>query len=152
MTEDEIIGFVRSLPGAAVVTVGKDAEGPEAARGDSFFFHDPHGDDPDARRFPFATLVTHDYPGFDTASQLDRPGVFRLNIAVGRKLFGELLGHGPETAPADAPDHTAGDRILPHPVYAAQGWVCVLNPAQATAGRARDLLAAAHDRARRRHR
>ncbi|MEW2546894.1 DUF6194 family protein [Streptomyces sp. NPDC047002] len=148
MTEDEIIRYVRSLPGAVALTAGEETGAPEAAWGDSFFFHDPDGDTPQARRFPFATLVTHDYAGFDTASRLDRPGAFRLNIAVGRELFTELLGQGPEAAPATAPDYTAPDRLLPHPVYAAQGWIAVVNPAGSTAARVPGLLAAAHDRAR----
>jgi hypothetical protein len=152
MTEDEIIGYARSLPGTAVVAVGEESGGPEAARGDSFFFHDPESDGPEARRFPFATIVTHDYAGFDTASRPDRPGVRRLDIAVGRKLFGELLGHAPGAAPADPPRTATDRRFLPHPVYAAQGWVSVLSPAGTCGERARDLLAAAHERALRRHR
>jgi hypothetical protein len=30
------------------------------------------------------------------------------------------------------PDHTAFDRILPHPVYAKEVWVCVLNRSRHT--------------------
>jgi hypothetical protein len=57
---------------------------------------------------------------------LRRPGVFRLNIGVSRATFERLLG-------ADAePDYTALDRILPHPVYARQLWVSILNPSDAT--------------------
>ena len=41
---------------------------------------------------PFATIVTKDYTGFDTASDLNRPGVFRLNVGVGRDTFRALFG------------------------------------------------------------
>src|SRR5919201_1444819 len=81
MTEDDIIAFVTSLPGVVAVTAGEANGAPEVAWGDSFFFYDPDGK-PSARRMPFATIVTKDYDGFDTASNLNRPGVFRLNIGV----------------------------------------------------------------------
>lgn len=41
------------------------------------------------------------------------------------------------------------DHLIPHPVYAAQGWVAILNPGERTGDLARALLAEAHDRARR---
>jgi hypothetical protein len=44
--------------------------------------------------------VTQDYDGFDTGSNLNRPGVFRLNIAVGRDRFEELLGYGRPLTPS----------------------------------------------------
>jgi hypothetical protein len=123
------------------------------AWGDSFFYYDPDGTAAD-RRMPFATIVTKDYDGFDTASDLDRPDVFRLNIAVGRTRFEELLGY-PPAAHAERSaglDHTVVDQLIPHPVYASQGWVAILNPGEATAELARTLLAEARDRAAQRHR
>ena len=134
------------------MVAGEDNGAPEVAWGDSFFFYDP-GDDPANRKMPFATIVTKDYPGFDTVSNLDRPGVYRLNIAVGRRRYQELFGHAP-AAHADHSgdyDYAALDRVLPHPVYAVQGWASVLNPGEATAERARALLAEAHARAAERH-
>jgi hypothetical protein len=55
----------------------------------------PRGDAPGNRRFPFATIVIKVSAGFDTASNLNRPGVFPLNIAVGRDKFRELIGYSP---------------------------------------------------------
>lgn len=152
MTADEIIAFVSSLPGVATVTASEANGAPEAAWGDSFFFYDPD-DDAASRRMPFATIVTQDYDGWDTASDLNRPGVFRLNIAVGRTAFEKLTGYPPgehETRPVRL-DYTALDRLIPHPAYAAQAWVSILNPGEATAGQARALLTDAHARAVRRH-
>lgn len=151
MTVSELIEFLVGLPGVDVVTAGPENGAPEVSWGDSFFFYDPGGDLPPDRRFPFATLVMNNYPGFDTASDLDRPGVFRLNIAVGRTVFGEIVGHPPEVQ-ADGVDHAALDRLVPHPVYATQGWICVLNPGAATGERVRSVLVAAHARAAARHR
>jgi hypothetical protein len=152
MTADEIIALVSSLPGVAIVTASQANGAPEAAWGDSFFFYDPDDDDAN-RRMPFATIVTQDYDGWDTASDLNRPGVFRLNIAIGRTAFEKLTGYPPgehETRPVRL-DYTALDRLIPHPAYAAQAWVSILNPGEATAGQARALLTDAHARAVRRH-
>jgi len=97
----------------------------------------------------FATIVTTDEHDEGTPSSLSRPGVFRLNIGVGRATFERLVGSISE------PDYAAFDRILPHPVYAKQLWISILNPSDATF---RDvvmpLLTEAHDRlaaARARH-
>src|SRR5215213_5838188 len=95
MTEDEIIQFVKALPGVEVLTASEDNVAPEVAWGDTFFFYDPDKALPTDRRFPFATIVINDYPGFDTASDLNRPGVFRVNIVTERNTFRDLLGHLP---------------------------------------------------------
>jgi hypothetical protein len=98
---------------------------------------------------PFATIVTKDYPGFDTESRLDRPGVFRLNVGVGKAKFAELLGYPPaeHARHADEFDYTAFDTVIPHPAYAVQAWVSFVNPGPATAELAAGLLVATHARA-----
>jgi len=105
--------------------------------GASFFSLDPE------KHFPnFATLVTTDEFDGDQVSNLSaRPRVFRLNIGVGRESFDRLVGG------LTAPDYAAFDRFLPHPVYAKQRWISILNPSDKTF---RDvivpLLTEAHDR------
>lgn len=116
---------------------------------DSFFMYDPGHLIPVNRRFPFATLVTGDR--HDTVSNLDRPGVFRLNIGVGKETFRSLFGA--EESPADSGgtagdyDFTALDRLMPHPVYGRMYWSCVLNPGEATWPMAQALLAEAYEMA-----
>ncbi len=79
----------------------------------------------DDKNWPnFVTIVTTDE--HDTASSLSRPGFFRLNIGVSRATFQRVAGGAAE------PDFTAADRIVPHPVYAAQHWISVVNPTGAT--------------------
>ncbi|MEV7808145.1 DUF6194 family protein [Microbispora sp. NPDC088329] len=153
MTENDVIEFVTGLPGVVAFTAGEDNGAPRAAWGDTFFYYDPD-DLPSNRQMPFATIVVTDYEGFDTASDLNRPGVFRVNIGVGRAVFEEVLGYPPAAHAGrhEAVDYRALDRILPHPVYAAQSWICVLNPGDATADRMRTLLTGAHARAAARHR
>ena len=153
MTETEIIALARELEGVFVLTATAESGAPEVAWGDSFIYYDP--DDSEAnRKMPFATVVCSNYPGFDTESQLDREGVFRLNVAVGRAAYEQLIGH-PPSAHAERHadyDYAAFDTITPHPVYATQGWASIVNPGPRTADQARQLLAEAYDLARTRHR
>jgi hypothetical protein len=145
MTEGEIIQFIRDeLDGIVVVTASAENGAPEAAWGHSFFFYDPTDSIPEDRRMPFATIVTSDYEGFDTSSHLNREGVFRLNMWVSRETMGSRF------SPDEEVDPTVLDRIIPHPVYAAQSWVSVLNPGDASTADAIDLLREAHAGAKRR--
>jgi len=98
------------------------SEAPESNWG-NYFFH--LGDD---QYRPFATIVIRDMPGFDEQSRLDRPDVVRLNLHVGRDEFMRRFGFPPRESAAHRFDYAALDEVLPHPVYGAQGWVCVLNP------------------------
>ena len=87
----------------------------------------------------FATLVTTDE--YDDRSNLSRPGVFRLNIGVSRATFDRLL----ESRTAD--DYAVLDRLLPHPEYARQHWVAILNPSVASFDEiVKPLLHEAYDR------
>ncbi|UBU15833.1 DUF6194 family protein [Nonomuraea gerenzanensis] len=154
MTQDDIITFVSGLPGTVTFTAGPEIGAPEMAWGDTFFYYEPEGLDrpPADGRLPYATIVTKNYEGFDTASALDRPGVFRLNAAVGRVAFERIIGYSP-AAHAEhhaGLDYTVLDQVIPHPLYAAQSWVCVLNPQDEE--RTRAILTDAHARAAQRHR
>ncbi|SDH91334.1 hypothetical protein SAMN05421505_12641 [Sinosporangium album] len=154
MNKEDITTFVTGMAGVHTVKASEGDGSPEAAWGDTFFFYDPKRDLEQNPRLPFATIVTKDYPGHDTASDLNRPGVFRLNISVGRAGFQDVVGY-PPAAHADhhaEHDYRAQDTLMPHPLYAVQGWVCVLNPGEATAARARSLIVDAHARAVRQHR
>ena len=96
----------------------------------------------DEKNWPnYATIVTTDEHDDGAPSDLARPGAFRLNIGVGRETFERLVGS------MDAPDYAAYDQLLPHPVYAKQLWISILNPSEATF---RDvvmpLISEAHDR------
>jgi Family of unknown function (DUF6194) len=105
--------------------------------------------DPDKHWPNFATIVTTDEHDEGAPSNLARPGVFRLNVGVGRATFERLVGSMTE------PDYAAFDRLLPHPVYAKQLWISILNPSDATfQDVVLPLLTEAHDRlaaARARH-
>jgi Family of unknown function (DUF6194) len=89
----------------------------------------------------FATIVTTDEHDMGTPSDLARDGVFRLNIGVGKETFERLAGTEAN------PDYAALDVILPHPVYAKQRWLSILNPSRRSFEEVvKPLIAEAHDR------
>ena len=99
------------------------------ARGDSFYFFDPRDGRPVDQRFPFATLVTGDL--LVDGSNVSKPGVFRVAVGVSGATFRSLFGEDAAEA-AGAGDPLELDRVTPHPVYARQHWVTVLNPSEET--------------------
>lgn len=101
--------------------------------GYSFFFV---GDD---HRLPFASIATSDNE-FDNVSRLDRDGVFRVNIGVGKAMFSKLLG----SSTAEDLDYAALNAFMPHPHYSRQHFVCILNPAGENEETTRQLLVEAH--------
>ncbi|WP_210408081.1 DUF6194 family protein [Allokutzneria sp. NRRL B-24872] len=122
--------------------------------GDLFFIHDPDGDIPPERTFPYATIVTGDH--YDTVSRLDEPGAYRLNIGLTKATYTALFGAAPterdEKGVLDTGfDHDARDRIVPHPIYASQYWVSVVNPTESTMDTIRPMLVEAHEFVARKH-
>ncbi|HEY7021195.1 MAG TPA: DUF6194 family protein [Ktedonobacterales bacterium] len=149
MDQDDIIQYITDT--FAGVEVQRPDDGPGA--GDTFFFTASQRDVDPTRRQPFATIVTKDYGEFDNLSQLDRPGVFRLNIGVSRETFQKLFGYlpGKQNAESAEYDYAALDRLMPHPVYAPQSFVCVLNPSPETFKTVKPLLAEAYSLVEARH-
>ena len=97
--------------------------------------------DPEKHWPNYATIVTTDEHDEGAPSNLSRPGVFRLNIGVGRETFQRLVGGMVD------PDYATFEQILPHPVYAKQLWISILNPSDATFREVvMPLLTEAHDR------
>lgn len=103
--------------------------------GYTFFFYGPD------RMRPFATLSASDNE-HDRFSNLDRPGVFRLNIGVGKPTFQSLFGTG--KVDVGTYDFTALNQVMPHPEYAAQHFVCELNPSGVTLEQVQALLTEAY--------
>ncbi|MFC4637447.1 DUF6194 family protein [Deinococcus hohokamensis] len=144
MDDDAVVILLSSLEGVR----------PLRADGDTFFLYDPAGALPPEQQRPFATVVTSDR--HDQASGLDRPGVYRLNLGLKPETHCGLFGPPPRPTPDWHPvdtghDFTALDTLMPHPVYAPLGWVCVLNPSAATFKQMQPLLREAHALAARRY-
>jgi hypothetical protein len=143
MSIDQVLAAVRSLDGVLVLSPTEGDGTPEIAWGDHFVYYAPDGTVP-ANTQPYATIVTKNYPD-DTASDLDRPGRWRLNVHVGRAVAERI------TDRTVRPAGTA-DVVLPHPVYARLGWIAIVNPGEKTMPLVPDLLAGAYERAKARAR
>ncbi len=102
--------------------------------GYTFFFV---GDD---HRLPFVSLADSDND-YDNVSNLNREGVFRINIGVSRETFESLFAD----ANAENVDYKALNVFMPHPDYARQHFVCILNPSGEKEALAKKLMVEAHD-------
>jgi hypothetical protein len=88
---------------------------------------------------PFVTLADSDND-YDSVSNLSREGVFRVNIGVSRQTFESLFAGSADAAV----DYTALNVFLPHPEYARQHFICILNPAGENANRIQQFITEAH--------
>lgn len=109
--------------------------------GYTFFFY---GDD---HRLGFITIANSDNE-YDRVSNLDREGVYRLNIGVSRQTFQSLFGSN--KIDVSSYDFTVLDTIMPHPDYAPQSYICILNPTETTFAELKPLLAEAYEIAQKR--
>jgi Family of unknown function (DUF6194) len=94
------------------------------------FFYNPDSSLP--KGIYFATIKESDGPN-DKASNLDREGIYRLSIGVGKKQYQQLFDDVP-ARPAKGEilhldfDFTNTGMFMPHPIYAWLGWVSINNP------------------------
>ncbi len=130
---DDVVRLVEELGGVLTLRPGPGDGSPEIAWGDVFLYYAPDGVLP--RTQPFATVVTKQYPD-EPPSGLDRPGAFRLDVAASTADVSRWAGGSPGVP----------DTVTAHPVYG--GWLAVVDPGPRTADAVRELLQAAHARAR----
>jgi hypothetical protein len=106
-----------------------------------FFYRDDH-------MHAFATIASTANE-YEKISNLDRPGVYRLNIGVSRETFKSLFGT--KKIDVNAYDFTALDIIMPHPDYSSQHFLCVLSPSEEIFEKIKPFLAEAYDIAMKRY-
>ena len=123
MTQAELEAFVAQLPNVQR----------EENFGYSFFFV---GDD---HRLPFVTFANSDNE-YDKMSNLDREGVFRVNIGVSRETFKNLISY----SDSEDIDYSLLNVFLPHPDYARQNFVCILSPVGDNVEETKRLIVEAH--------
>lgn len=144
MHPDDILDRVRRTDEGLDILTTADAH---------YVYHDPERSTPHDKRQPFATIVLKDEVS-DTASDLTRRGLFRLNIGVGRETYRAMFGPEPGWGPgggvvATGHDFTQLDTWLPHPIYAPMSWICIVSPSDASWPRAKELLDEAYAKAKR---
>lgn len=102
--------------------------------GETGIFYNPGGM---LKRGVYVLTVKEKDGANDRASQLDRRGVYRVNLGLRRETYTRLFGPAPSRPPKGGvvetgADYTALDSLIPHPVYAWMGWAAVLNPSAET--------------------
>ena len=138
MTPDQVVAALTSRFAGLV---------PKSSWGETSLFVNPGGLLPNG--VYFCTLKDHDGAN-DTASQLDRPGVFRVALGLPPARYEDRFGRRPGRPPkggvvATGHDFTALDVLTPHPVYAWMGWVQVLSPSETTFESLWPLFTEAHE-------
>jgi hypothetical protein len=123
MNQSEVEAFVTNLENVQQ----------EENYGYKFFFV---GDD---HMLPFVTIANSDND-YDNVSNLSREGVFRINIGVSRATFDSLVAN----ADAENIDYSVLNTFLPHPEYAKQNWICILNPSDENVETTKQLITEAH--------
>lgn len=147
MTQDEIRAYLAEHAAVRIQIAGPDDGSPDIAWGDTFCYAlDPDGE---ARKMPFATIVIKDYDGFDLESRLNRGGLYRVNLDIGKELFEENFGFAPREFDSHRGkfDFAELGRFFPHPVYGANGWISIIQPDATTRATLELMLDAAIARA-----
>ena len=93
----------------------------------------------DEHLVPFVSVASSDNE-YDSVSNLNREGVYRINIGVGRETFDTLVGN----MKSEDIDYAALDVLMPHPEYAKQHFVCILNPSGDNEAYTKELIVEAH--------
>jgi hypothetical protein len=88
----------------------------------------------------FVTIANADND-WDNVSNLNRDGVFRVNIGVSRETFDRLIGKSSGNEPVD---YSVLNTFLPHPEYAKQNFICILNPSGEKVEKTKELIMEAH--------
>jgi hypothetical protein len=132
MNQQQVEAFVESLP---------NVQSSEAYGYRFYFFGDDH-------RMPFLTIANSDNE-YDNRSNLNREGVFRINLGVRPETFRGMFP--PTESDGSELDYTQLNVFLPHPDYAKQSFLCILNPSGDNVGRLQDLIHEAHGVSRARY-
>lgn len=141
MTPDEILKYcLDNLDGTVEVS----------SWGERGIFYNPENK---LKRGIYVLTVKEKDGDNDKGSQLNREGVFRVNLGVRKKTFSEMFGEVPERPGKGCVvdmdyDFTATDTIIPHPVYAWMSWICILNPSKKSFEQLKPLILEAYEYAK----
>lgn len=118
--------------------------------GESGIFYNPNNT---LKRGIYVLTVKEKDGDNDKSSDLNREGIYRVNIGVRKSTFTGMFGYVParpsKGGTVDMPyGFTQTDKLLPHPVYAWMSWLCVLNPSAATFEQIKPLIKEAYEYAK----
>lgn len=132
--------YLSNLPGTVLVE----------SWGEKGVFYNPGGR---LKRGVYVLTVKEKDGANDRGSNLDRAGVYRVNLGLRKTTFFRLFGDLPSRPSAGRTvemscNFAALNVLLPHPVYAWMGWACVLNPSEQTFEELKPLIGEAYQLAR----
>jgi hypothetical protein len=122
---------------------------PKSSWGETSLFYNPGKTLPNG--VYFCTLKEQNGDN-DKSSKLDRDGVFRLSIGIGKDSYKNNFGEKPKR-PAKGciintgHDFTALNELMPHPIYGWMSWVQILNPTESAFSELLPLIYEAHSNA-----
>ncbi len=141
MTVDEILHYcLNTMPGCVAVD----------SYGEKAIFYNPYGN---MKRGIYVLTVKERDGANDKSSNLNREGVYRINIGVRKDTFLKMFDVVPDR-PAKGGvvdmeyDFSQIDRLLPHPIYAWMSWICVLSPSEQTFEKLKPLIAEGYEHAK----
>ncbi len=123
MTPDEILKYcLENLNGTVLIN----------SWGERGIFYNPDGK---LKRGVYVLTVKEKDGDNDRSSELDRNGVYRVNLGIRKRTFSKMFGLLPSRPSKGGVvdmnyNFSSIDELLPHPVYAWMGWICTLNPSK----------------------
>lgn len=111
--------------------------------GERGLFYNPNGKLP--KGIYILTFKEKDGPN-DKASDVNRDGVYRINLGLSKERYRSLFGEKPKRPTAEeivdtGHDFEKLDEIMPHPVYGWMSWIGILNPSPDTFETLKPLIA-----------
>ena len=100
----------------------------------------------DDHKVGFVTIGYSDNE-YDTVSNLDREGIFRVNIGISRESYATMFAD----TNTEGIDYSALNVFMPHPHYAKQHYICILNPSGENEDLTKKLIVEAHSIAAKRY-
>lgn len=138
MKPDEVLGYcLNNLEGTILVE----------SWGEKGIFYNPNHI---LKRGIYVLTVKEKDGKNDRGSNLNRQGIYRVNLGLKRPTFQKLFGPMPARPAAggvvEMPyDFTEINQLLPHPVYAWMGWVSILNPSDSVFNELKPLIQEAYE-------
>ena len=86
----------------------------------------------------------------DKASSLNREGIYRLSIGIGKENYESLFGERPKRPSKGGiidtgHDFTQPNVLMPHPIYGWMSWIQILNPSEEKFREILGLITASYD-------
>ena len=145
MTPDEILQYcLKNLKGTVLVE----------SWGEKGIFYNPDGK---LKRGIYILTVKEKDGENDKSSDLNRDDIYRVNLGIHKETFTEMFSALPKRPEKGgivdmSYDFTVINQIIPHPVYAWMGWICILNPSKVAFEQLKPLIGEAYEFAQEKYR